>query len=292
MEEKETQTPDASRQALETMHEQLEVADSGEEWEEIASQAEEKPVVETGQEQTGEEQTLEEKPDKLDPEEHSERSRLGRRVARVERELFPKVDEMARQLNVLAQFAQLAMSQAQTVQQPDKEEEDDYIPTTKAEMKAWLMKEADKESKQTGQKIQAYRQGYFTCIDKLGEIEEDKSLHEEAKKLITTGGSPFNRFHGERHETSNPVYDAQINYNAAVAHLLKERAKKGPHERENPLKGKDPIGPLGTSSVSTGKAAMPVKLSSETSLFLRSVRNPKTGKPYTDEEIRKITAVK
>jgi hypothetical protein len=79
--------------------------------------------------------------------------------------------------------------------------------------------------------------------------EDSPEMVAEIQELCTKPGKKFHVY-----RTGNGEIDAQINYNAAKAHILKQKLSAPKPKNENPLKGAKPIAPLGDSPTSTSKA--------------------------------------
>ena len=141
------------------------------------------------------------------------------------------------------------------IQGQEAEEEDEYIPSTRKEFDALLERriaqlEQRKVQEQTVQRTQ-YETGYLSTLTKLGAEADDSALHEEAVKLSTEAGAPYNVI-----RTGNPLIDAETNYYAAQAHVLKQRLARPKKDEtpKNPLKGDPPRAPLGAPSGMAAKA--------------------------------------
>ena len=148
---------------------------------------------------------------------------------------------------------QILLNQTNATKQP-KEEEDDFIPTTKTEMMQLFKTWQQQQVQETQTVQQRYAQGYLGQLDKLETEEEDApDLVAEIKELCTRPGKKFHVY-----RTGQGAIDAEINYHAAKAHLLKQKVAT-PKPKEIPLKGAPPKAPLGDGPSGTA-SSKPVKL--------------------------------
>lgn len=230
-----------------------------------------------------------------EPKDNKERSQLGRKVASLEGTLKvyeQQIQQMDQNFQVLtALLNQQQPHAADTTGTETAEEEDEYIPQTRKEFDALLEKRVrqiqEREvQQQTVQRTQ-YEQGYLSTLAKFGSDSDDPALHEEAFKLTTEAGAPYNVA-----RTGNASVDAEINYHAAQAHVLKQRLSRPKKEeaKQNPLKGEPPRAPLGAPSGAAPKPKEqpPVKLDGYATNAARRFTNPATSKPYTTAELSEM----
>ena len=187
-----------------------------------------------------------------EPKDNKERSQLGRKVAALEGTLKvyeQQIQQTNQTLQILTSLLQQKEAAPGMIQGQEAEEEDEYIPSTRKEFDALLERriaqlEQRKVQEQTVQRTQ-YETGYLSTLTKLGAEADDSALHEEAVKLSTEAGAPYNVI-----RTGNPLIDAETNYYAAQAHVLKQRLARPKKDEtpKNPLKGDPPRAPLGAPS--------------------------------------------
>ena len=209
------------------------------------------------QSQQQEEQRQEEQR-QLSPEElQAERTRLGRKVADQERILQEQSKSLGEMKNSLEQVSSIIQTFAQMMstappQKPLTGEETglpDYIPTDGKGFVSFL--DQVLTSREQGRMTQAqrdqqqYGQGYRATIQNLSS-GLDSALASEIRNLTTGDNQPHNLKH-----SNDPIADAKLNFaNARLTVLEKQLAGT---KRENPLKGGDPLNPLGAGPSQTVK---------------------------------------
>jgi hypothetical protein len=200
-------------------------------------------------------QTEEAPPEEIVPDEpvdNAARSKLGREVANLKRNM-----EVLQQQNaLLAQL--LAHSQAQQPQdplqrqQPPEGEDDDFIPTTKRELAEWMQQQWLQQQQVQAASQKKYELGYRQTLDSLRAAEgDDAEWFDEAHDLCTKPNAPFNR-----RISGNAQSDAMANYYAAKAEILQKRLRT-PKPKVNPLAGKPPKAPLGAPPTQTASVKAP-----------------------------------
>lgn len=187
---------------------------------------------------------LEKSPEELAAEEeHKERSRLGRKLAKVEEELL----EQRKQTNELMELLRTQFTPRPQEEKPDIPE---YI-TTPQELEQYL----DYREKQKFQKQQNYHQSYAKTV--FGFKPNDPDIHAEILKEMDANFRAI--------PTGEPAIDARINYSdAKAAYFAKLNASRKVNGKEVPLAGgklEVPTGLSGGSRVVT-KEATPPKLDS------------------------------
>ena len=201
---------------------ELDAAAEGKAPEEITEEPKEEPKEEAkAEEQPKPEPTPEEI---AAQEEHKERSRLGRKLAKVEEELL----EQRKQTNELMQLLR-AKFEPKEEKPPDLPE---YI-TTPEELEKYL----NYRDQQRVQKQQEYHQNYAKTV--YGFKANDADAHAEILKEMDAN---FRNI-----PTGNPLIDAQINYSQAKAAYFSKLAAAKKVEREVPVKGGQPEVPTGLS---------------------------------------------
>ena len=103
----------------------------------------------------------------------------------------------------------------------------------------------------------------MNTLKAFSQVEEDDAVYHEVISEVTRKDSPFNIKHSD-----NPMADARINYVEAKLAILNKQLKSAKVvTKENPIKGKAPVAPLGTGSTTNSKApakdAVLPKLSAE-----------------------------
>ena len=196
-----------------------------------------------------------------EPRDNKERSQLGRKVAALEGTLKAYEQQIQQTNMLLNTLLQQNAPPAPVDQTVEGEDEAEYIPSTRKEFDALLEKRIkqiqEKETQeQTAQRTQ-YETGYLSTLTKLGAESDDSALHEEAFKLSTEAGAPYNVV-----RTGNPLIDAETNYHAALVHVLKQRLTRAKKDEapKNPLKGDPPRAPLGAPSGMAAKVKEPPKI--------------------------------
>ncbi len=157
-----------------------------------------------------------------DQDENIERTRLGRRVKRIEDDMTNFMTEMRGYMSV----------QRQTPPALDEPLSDDMQPITKKET---LQVIQEYESKKNQENIQ-YFKDYVRHLTTAGlELSED-----EYNEVVKEHQDKFNIRH-----SSDAKADAERNFLNAYNSVLKKRISKVSKERPNPLPGKKPEAPLG-----------------------------------------------
>lgn len=211
----------------------------------VEAKQEEPPVEAPGGEsvEATEEQTTEAP---SEPKDNAERSRLGREV----KALKASMEQIAQQNQLLMNIIQAQMQNAQPQQ-----EEEDFIPTSRKEMDAWLEQREQSKMQRLSMAQQVYSRDYIGAIEALREEDDDDELFAEASKLCLKRGEKFcNVVKGDG------KLDAEVNLAKAKAYVLKSRlkgSKTSDTPKQNPFKGKAPIAPLGSGPSST--SATPAK---------------------------------
>lgn len=220
---------------------------SEEDVESTESQEESQEAVE----QEAKEEVAEEDQEPVEPRDNSTRSQLGRKVASIERTLqqTQEVLEQQKQQNEL--LMALLAQQFNQQQQQQEEPEDDFIPTSKKELARYIERVVEQRDRGFQANKKEYENTYLGTLKQVKSSEEDDDLFESVFELCTKPGAKFNR-----KVTGNASYDARLNFMEAKTSVLQERLAR-PKPKENPLKGKQPIAPLGGSSKSTASVKTP-----------------------------------
>ena len=196
----------------------------------------------------------------ITPEEHAERSKLGRKVAAME-EKFDRILSALEQQNQRREApVQPQIPPSMTRRQENPEEIPDIVATPEDVIKVLEARERRRNTTQ-----QAYEQDYTWQVEQERHMNPD--LHEEVVQEMLTNPD-FNR-----KRTGHPIADAQYNYALALkAALRKESSRQratGPNLKQESAEG------IGVSSTVTTTHASPKmsKLSPEAQYFLN-----KTGR--------------
>jgi len=222
-----------------------------EETEAAPVEAEEK--VETAPEETVEAKTEEEPPKeeaaKVDQDEldHQEKSRLGRRLKRME-EQFGTLMQRLESLN---------HSPAVTKEEDPVVDNDEFIRASDVP-KIMERISAEKQKEQT-----KYENDYLYATVSLG--AQDELDVETQDEIFDVMQKDFNT-----RKTGNPVIDAEINYRAAMAKLYRTKAATP----KNPLKGGKPEAALAVGAPTTtpaSPATKKIKLDPYAAEFAKSV---------------------
>jgi hypothetical protein len=233
---------------------------AAEEAEQLVTEPTQEPVVEEEptEQPVAEESEPEAQPEPKIPvetEDNAERSRLGRRLANMERQHQQEMQDVKMMLSQQTQAMTVLMQRLQTPQAPP-EPEDDYIPTTRAEFNRYLAQQMQQQVQQQteGQRQaqQRYEQGYMNTLRAFSQVEEDDAVYHEVISEVTRKDSPFNIKHSD-----NPMADARINYVEAKLALISKQLKSVKVvAKENPIKGKTPTVPLGSGSATNSRATV------------------------------------
>jgi hypothetical protein len=156
-------------------------------------------------------------------EEHKERSRLGRKLAKVEEELLAQ----RQQTNELLQ---LIREQGAKKEPDPKEQLPEYI-TTPQELEQYL----DYREKKKNDLQQTYHQSYAKTV--FGFKSNDAEIHAEILKEMDANFRAI--------PTGNPAVDAELNYSRAKAAYYAKLVSSKKIEKEIPLRG-------GKEEVATG----------------------------------------
>ena len=211
---------------------------------------------------------LEKTPEELAAEEeHKERSRLGRKVAKFEEELL----EQRRHTNELMELLRAQMTKKEPEESPNLPA---YINTPE-DLEKYLEHRETKKVKQH----QDYHEGYAKTVfgfksseTKPGDAPE---IHAEILKEMDAN---FRNI-----PTGNPNIDAEINYSKAKAAYYAKLSASKKVEREVPLKGGKEEVPTGLSGASrvVGKETVLPKLDSVAQEYVDYLRS----KGKKEEEI-------
>jgi hypothetical protein len=162
------------------------------------------------------------------PEDHEERSMLGRRVSRMEKGFTSFMDEMR------ASIGQLTARREEPPPRKANDEED-TIPLTKKDLREFIRAEQGETDRERAN----YQSSYTKALATLG-IDLDDAEHEEILTELVNNPQINVRRVGD------PKTDAEINFERAQNIVLRKRmAGKG---KKFPLRGGSPEGPLGGSS--------------------------------------------
>ena len=209
-------------------------------------------------------------PPKEDTEDHKERTKLGRKVAKLE----DTIGKLLEQNQTLLQKIVIPPTPQPTV-------EPEYVDLSSPEGldKFLTQREQQRTLAAQREKIE-YSLGYEAKVRELSKSateNEDTDAAEIHKLLI--GDTPFNV-----RRSSNPDMDFDINFSKAEAHYYKQKAKT-PIEKKSPLQNEPPRAPLsvgGESKVDpSGSNTKPLKISPAAMEFAKA-------QGWGNEEVAKI----
>ena len=174
--------------------------------------------------------------------ENAERTRLGRRVKKLE----DLIGELVTELRESRKTPEPAPDVPETVATPD-------------DVRRILA--VEEQRKLNTQRV--YHENYRKAIDALGSENED--VHEEVIKEILSPNSPFNQILSE-----NPFADAERNYYRAVKAVLKKKAASPVKPKAN-VRAEKPIAPTGVPVGTTVNApnSKPFKIDEYARDFMR-----------------------
>ena len=225
----------------------------------------EEKVVEELPKEEPKPQPIEKTPEEVAAEEeHKERSRLGRKLAKVEEELL----EQRKQTNEL-----MELLRTQLVPKPQEEKPNlpEYISTPQ-ELDQYLeYREQEKFKKQ-----QQYNQSYARNV--MGFKTNDPDIHSEILKEMDANFRAI--------PTGDPILDAEINYSKAKAAYYAKLASTRKVEKEVPLRGgkeEVPTGLSGSSRVVIKESPLP-KLDSVAQEYVDYLRS----KGMKEDDINKF----
>jgi hypothetical protein len=196
-----------------------------------------------------------EKAPKEGEEDHKERTKLGRKVAKLEDTLSQVLEQNRILLEKLTSTPQKADVQDSSAVDPSVWTEE-QIQTRYDELHMESPYRANQFLEQTRharvtQETVKYQSGYLSSIKGWQESTEDEGEATEVYKLLTDDKSPYNVKH-----SSNPNFDFQMNLAKATAHYYKSKAA-GPTKRDNPLEKNKSISAKSPLGVGGGNKAAP-----------------------------------
>lgn len=205
---------------------------------------------------------------------HGEKSRLGRKVKRLETEFNSKLDKILERLSTPAKPADAA------VPAPDDDFELSEYPTADElkRFKAHTIQKAKEAAKQAVSEVQTesqqaaqqYEQTYIKLMeDMTAADDENDDVSGEIKKLLIGEDKHFNMKH-----TGDPTRDFLINYRNATDFLLRKGKAKAPN-----VHGKEPKVPIGVNVPKTVQKVV---------VFDRSKMDPverELAQGFTDQQL-------
>ena len=231
------------------------------------------PVVEPEVKEEVKEPVVEATPEppKEDTEDHKERTKLGRKVAKLE----DTIGRLLEQNQTLLQKIVIPPAQPQSTPEPE------YIDLSSPEgLDRFLTQREQQRTLAVQREKIEYSLGYEAKVRELSKSateNEDTDAAEIHKLLI--GDTPFNV-----RRSSNPDMDFDINFSKAEAHYYKKKAQTPP-EKKSPLQNEPPRAPLsvgGESKVDpSGSNTKPLKISPAAMEFAKA-------QGWGDEEVAKI----
>ncbi len=150
----------------------------------------------------------------IEPEEHKDRTRLGWKVAKLEKNVNKIVETIEQFINEqrLAQMEKRSFSN-----EPEPEE---TIVSTSKDVQEIVRREILREKTQTMQSEEKYQIGYVRQLMDLK--SKEPQLYDDIEKEMMNN---FNKRHFKDHKGhySNPDYDCIVNYNQAKASVLAKK---------------------------------------------------------------------
>lgn len=212
------------------------------------------------------------------PEDHP--TKLGRKV----KELTEEFSSIKSRLDQFLTQQQEVLSRTQerrveSTERPAQPAEDDDIPEHIKEVLPYVKRELTRDQEKSEKAKQGWLDSYINAVRKPNP-EVDEELHKAVvDELLDKNFRAYKRI------TDDPVYNAQVNYDLAVASILK-RQRKGAAAKPN-VKGDQENPPLGLSS-SSSNVVNPVKKVEPDEFakkFLRAV-GAKEDDPWVQESLR------
>jgi hypothetical protein len=204
-----------------------------------------------------------------EPADHKERTKLGRKVADLERNIS----------TLLEQNKTLIERLVAPKQEPEPERE--YVDLSTPEGLDRFLTEREQARTNAAQKDKiTYGLGYGSEVkDWMEKAQESKDPDVTEIHKLLTGDTPFNV-----RRSSDPKGDFEFNLNRAEAHYYKQKAKTPVVEKKPPLQNEPPRAPLavgGESKVDVAASVKPVKMSPAAMEFAKA-------QGWGDEEVSKI----
>jgi len=202
-----------------------------------------------------------------EPKSNTDRSRLGRRVAGMERQINDLVGAINKFVAVQGQPKDI---------KPDEVELDLDEPLTLRQMQDYFAKESQRRVEDS----KSYTSSYVKTVWQLGQDEDDATLDEIAKELDDT--TTYHRW------SNDPTVDAERNYNRAARTVLARKLEAVAKKKESPLdknknKEKVPTKTGADTKVPEREAKLP-ELDGDAKDFLKYIA--KGGKGFTEDDIR------
>jgi hypothetical protein len=198
-----------------------------------------------------------------EPKGAGERSRLGRKLADLERETISQRELIASQRESLARIEQLLYEREQryTPHTPSQEEEDPDRILTVAEYE----KRKERDRRQMAEMKNRYESGYVAGIKRMYNAKDAMLYAEIENELFTNVGE-----YPTHTNYQDPFRDAAINFKLAKANVL-ERKYSNPPVKPNVRGGTNP--PTGFTSSTTTEAPQKAapKLDEVAAKFARAV---------------------
>jgi hypothetical protein len=177
----------------------------------------------------------------LEAERQKEQSRLGRKVAAIERELTAKLNKL--------DTIEASLERLQTSLQSKNTEEDDEVFIQKKELPTFLERERQKTQLSEQKKQQQFLDGLIATSLQEGDTEEE---FEQVKKEIADNYNV--------NITGDPKAFGELLYNKAKKSILKKELAEQRAGAKTPLKHEKPKAPLGggqANVIPTQKKSIP-----------------------------------
>ena len=203
-----------------------------------------------------------------EPEDHGERSALGRKVGDNYRELTNELEQMKRELDSFKQGVQSVQPQQPPAPAYDDNE---MLPETMGELNRWYENRVQHDRQQQTEDTTRYESGYRDTFSELSRGLEPT----EAKKIEDEMLANYNVRH-----SNDPQLDAERNFLRAENALLKNRPPEKP--QTNLRQGKPTGGASGTTTAQ--RKASAVKLDPVAAEFVAEL---KKNNDWSDEDVSK-----
>jgi hypothetical protein len=222
-----------------------------------------------------------------EPQDHSSRSKLGRKVAQQADEIKILKDMNQSILSMLEKMTGKKDEPRGAESEPDDlPDPDTTVITTGRDLLNFLGKFQKVAQSKQSEAAQKYQVGYLGTVEKMAEAS---GLDETTVKEVTdlASNQEAKNPHNKR-KTGNPMVDAQLNFNSALAAVMRMRLEsraRGATDEVNPLKGGKPkahLGPSIKSRSSQGDLAIP-DLDADAKELVEYAK--KTGIPITEEDL-------
>ena len=203
-----------------------------------------------------------------EPDDHGERSQLGRRVGEIDRNLTSQIEQMQDKMDSFLKGVESARPQQQPAPMYDDNEE---IPMTMGDLNKWYNNRVQHDRQRASEDTTRYESGYRETFSKLA----SKTEPEEAKKIEDEMLANFNVRH-----SNDPQLDAERNFLRAENAVLRNRP---PEKPQTNLRQSTPKGGASNTATAQRKAGA-VKLDPIAAEFVAEL---KKNNDWSDEDVSK-----